>query len=238
MKFLDLTLDGIHENLALDEALLLEAEAGNQGELLRIWEWRQYAVVLGAAGIVQDDVHQLTCFKNSIPLARRASGGGTVLLGQGSLQYSLILSYQRAEELTLISPSYRFIAEHSWRALQDEIGEISLNGSSDLVWHGKKFSGNAQQRKRQFLLHHGTLLYDFDIFRISNYLTLPPRRPEYRQSRKHEDFLTNLPVTRQKLIDTLVVSWQAHDVIHNWPQAKVNELVRDKYDTDQWIFRR
>src|SRR5581483_7530419 len=38
MHFLDLTLPTLTENLALDEALLLEAEEGG-AEVLRLWEW-------------------------------------------------------------------------------------------------------------------------------------------------------------------------------------------------------
>ena len=45
MRFLELTLSSPAENLALDEALLLEAEAGRGGEALRLWEWPRHAVV-------------------------------------------------------------------------------------------------------------------------------------------------------------------------------------------------
>ena len=52
MNFLDLTLPSVAENLALDEALLLECEAGTGQEVLRLWEWPRPAVVLGAAGVL------------------------------------------------------------------------------------------------------------------------------------------------------------------------------------------
>jgi lipoate-protein ligase A len=53
MTFLDLTLPA--ENLALDEALLLDAEAGGP-EVLRLWHWPHHAVVLGAGGRLADTV--------------------------------------------------------------------------------------------------------------------------------------------------------------------------------------
>ena len=49
MQLLDLTLPTLADNLALDEALLLQAEAGGP-EALRFWEWPSYAVVIGAGG--------------------------------------------------------------------------------------------------------------------------------------------------------------------------------------------
>ena len=89
MHFLDLTLPDLAENLALDESLLLDAERGGGGETLRLWAWPNYAVVLGAGGVIADDVNETACAADGVPLARRASGGGTVLLGPGCLLYSL-----------------------------------------------------------------------------------------------------------------------------------------------------
>src|SRR4051794_35022284 len=91
MRFLDLTLPGAAENLALDEALLLEAEAGRAGEVLRVWEWPRPAVVLGSGCRLAEDVDEEACRRDGVPVLRRASGGGTVLLGPGSLCFGLVL---------------------------------------------------------------------------------------------------------------------------------------------------
>src|SRR5205814_2207406 len=61
MRYLDLTLPDADDNLALDEALLLRAESGDGGEVLRIWEYPRPVVVLGAGGRVSDDVHDANC---------------------------------------------------------------------------------------------------------------------------------------------------------------------------------
>src|SRR6478735_8844240 len=117
MWFLDQTLDTLNENLALDEALLLDAEAGDGGEVLRVWEWPRPAVVLGAGGRIADDVDVAACDRDGVPLARRSSGGGTVLLGPGCLLYSLVLRYDRAPELRDIRKSYHWILERVVEAL-------------------------------------------------------------------------------------------------------------------------
>src|SRR3954468_12013566 len=109
MEFVDATLPTLAENLARDEALLLEAEAGRGREALRVWEWPSPAVVLGAGGRIADDVDEAACGRDGVPLARRASGGGTVLLGPGCLLYSLVLRYDRAAELRDIRKSYGWI---------------------------------------------------------------------------------------------------------------------------------
>ncbi len=58
----------------------------------------------------------------------------------------------------------------------------------------RKFSGCSQRRMRHTLLHHGTLLYAFDLDRVSRYLRQPVRQPVHRQARTHAEFLTNVPL--------------------------------------------
>src|SRR5437870_8898663 len=111
MHALDLTLPTAAENLALDEALLLAAEAGESGEVLRLWEWPHPAVVLGSGCVLVEDVDEEACALDGIPILRRSSGGGTVLLGRGCLLYSLVLSQDRSPALTAVRPSYGYILE-------------------------------------------------------------------------------------------------------------------------------
>ena len=85
MDFLELTLPTFADNIALDEALLLTCAAGQTRPVLRVWEWQRPAVVLGAAGIVREEVDQESCIRDAVPLARRSSGGGTVVIGNGCL---------------------------------------------------------------------------------------------------------------------------------------------------------
>ena len=78
-----------------------------------------------------------------------------------------------------------------------------LAGLADLALAGRKVSGNAQRRGRCGVLHHGTVLYDFDASLAERYLLEPPRQPDYRAGRSHQAFLGNLPlsgdVVRQRI---------------------------------------
>jgi lipoate-protein ligase A len=238
MHFLDLTMPSLSANLALDEALLLSAEEGQAGEVLRFWQWPAHAVVLGAAGIAADDVHEAACEADSVPLARRSSGGGTVLLGPGCLCFTLVLDQKRAVELTQISSSYRWILQRVGDSLAALQPGIAFAGTSDLVVAGRKFSGNSQQRKRRFILHHGTLLCGFYLEKVGRYLKLPPRRPEYRGKREHAEFLMNLPDMPDAIRECLRTAWHAHEPLLHRPQEIIAKLVEEKYDRQDWIRRR
>jgi lipoate---protein ligase len=231
---LDLTLPTLAANLALDEALLLEAEAGTGGEVLRFWEWPRYAVVLGAGARIALDVNEPACSADGIPIMRRASGGGTVLLGRGCFLFSLVLRYERAAELRHINASYRYILDRMATALLPVANSIEHAGVSDLAIAGRKCSGNAQQRKREYLLHHGTLLYDFDLPLISRYLHSPTRQPSYRAQRAHDDFVMNLSSDSETLKRLIRSEWQADGQLTHWPEGRVEALVRDKYERGDW----
>src|SRR5215217_4866338 len=174
ISLFDHTAATADENLALDEALLLAAEAGEGGEILRFWEWPTPAVVLGAGGSVRIDVNEAACRADGVSVHRRASGGGTVLLGRGCLLFSLVLAYDRAAELRHVNASYRWLLGRVLDALRP-LAVVEPAGISDLAVGGLKVSGNAQQRKARYLLHHGTLLYAFDLPHVARYLSPPER---------------------------------------------------------------
>jgi lipoate-protein ligase A len=238
MDYLDLTLETAAADLALDEALLLEAEAGHSGEVLRVWEQPQLAVILGSGCKLGEDVKEAACERDGVPMLRRSSGGGTVLLGRGCLLFSVVLRMNRAAELASIHASYGHILGRIVDALHSRIPGVEAAGISDLAVRGLKFSGNAQQRKRHYLLHHGTLLYAFSLEAVGNYLHQPQRQPEYRQSREHQAFLCNLPIGRENLVAGLRQAFGADQVIETWPNELVQQLVADKYASKDWTRRR
>ncbi len=238
MQVLELTLPSVPENLALDEALLLQAEAGHGPEVLRFWEWQRSAIVLGSGCRLIEDVEVEVCRQDEVPIWRRASGGGTVLLGPGCLCFSLVLAYDRSPALQDIRPSYRYILERLADGLTGLLPHLTPAGTSDLAAGGQKFSGNSQQRKRNYLLHHGTLLYDFDLSQVGRYLRMPPRQPDYRRSRAHTAFLVNLPCDVTELKDRLRAAWEANREMPVWPEEMVRKLTAEKYATTAWVHRR
>ncbi len=236
MHFLDITFDSPFENLAFDEALLLNAEQGNMGECLRLWEIRYPTVVLGSGCKFDEDVEEKNCHLDSIPILRRSSGGGTVLLGKGCLLFSLFLRTDTRPGLASIKSSYVSIMEQIAKCL--ELQEIKHDGTSDLAWNNKKFSGNAQQRKSTFILHHGSILFDFPIELIPRYLKQPLRQPDYRQGRPHDQFVTNIPLSRDEIVIKLKESWKATQPLNDLPIEAMQQLVAEKYQLGSWIRRR
>jgi lipoate-protein ligase A len=236
MKYLDVTLPSPAANLALDEALL--DHFAETGDLLRIWELDQPAVIVGRASRVLDEVDQPACERAGIPILRRCSGGAAVVIGPGCLTYSVVLATRHRPELHAVDQAHRFVLSRIQQALRTLDLPVELSGTSDLTLAGRKFSGNSLRCRRDSLLYHGTLLYAADIARIAGCLTLPPRQPAYRQQRSHFDFLMNLPVAAPDLRRALRNAWSCQQTVTLWPQATTDRLVRDRYSQADWNFSR
>jgi lipoate-protein ligase A len=122
--------------------------------------------------------------------------------------------------------------------LKDAFPGMTPAGTSDLAILGRKFSGNSQQRKRSFLLHHGTLLYDFNLDLVSRYLHMPARQPVYRDKRSHDSFLMNLPALAGQLKKKFQTIWDVDQLLTDWPMTLVGQLIQEKYGEEDWNRRR
>jgi lipoate-protein ligase A len=233
MKYLDLTLPAPSANLACDEALLDACDADPGAEILRFWEPRHYFVVLGYSNRAESEVNLAACRAENVGVYRRCSGGGTVLQGPGCLNYSLILNIAGDPALQTIASAGRHIMERQRRALAGVLGRtVSVSGITDLSLEGKKFSGNAQRRKRRALLFHGVFLLRFDISTMPKFLPMPSRQPDYRQNRPHSQFLTNLDVPASVIKGALREAWAAAEsteVLQVIPSG-----LEQKYAGDEW----
>ena len=235
MKLCELTLPTPEENLACDEALLDLCEAGGSEELLRLWAPQQYFVALGYANKAETEVNLPFCRNRAIPVLRRCTGGGTVLQGPGVLNYSLILRFNDSGPCHSIAATNQFILERHRDTMAALVGTpVEWRGQTDLTIGGLKFSGNAQRRKRRFLLFHGSFLLHLDISLVEKTLPLPARQPDYRFNRSHADFLINLNVPPHSIKAALAKTWQASGTIDDIPFDPITQLARAKYSLDEW----
>jgi lipoate---protein ligase len=235
MKHLGLTLPSRAENLACDEALLDWCEENGGEEILRFWETRETFVVVGYANKIATEVNIENCRAKQIPIFRRCSGGGTVLQGCGCLNYALVLRIAESSPLASISSANKFIMERNRAAIKTLSKlPISVCGHTDLAIDGLKFSGNSQRRKKNFLLFHGTFLLNFDLALVSEFLQMPSKQPDYRQSRNHGEFLTNLNLPADKVKTALKKSWNAIEELKEFPKSQIKKIAAQKYSTDEW----
>lgn len=236
MICLDLSFPTPAENLACDEALLDLAEEQGGPPVLRLWESSVPFVVLGYANKLAEEVNLPACREHGVPVLRRCSGGGTVVQGPGCLNYAVVLPIAGSPALQSITGTNSFVMERTRRALTAALGQaVRVEGHTDLAIGDLKFSGNAQRRKREWLLFHGTvLLSGFDLSLIPRVLRQPPRQPEYRRLRGHGEFVTALALDRDSVKAALSSEWGAGGTGGGVPDARIAELVASRYSRDEW----
>ncbi len=205
MQLKDLSFKSPQENILYDELLLQLADKQNEGEVLRFWESPQIFVVLGLIGKEKEDIFLDQAKTDQIPVLRRTSGGGTVLQGPGSLNYTLVLDKNRHSDLADLRKSYSWISAKVIESLRVCGVEAVFKPISDIALpkSEKKFSGNAQHRGKNHILHHGTILYNFNLTLISRYLRMPKDIPDYRLNRPHSDFVTNIKIEPKQFKEAL-----------------------------------
>jgi lipoate---protein ligase len=235
MYILDLILPTPAENLALDEALLEQTEAAVRPfEILRFWESRQNMVVVGRSSRVEVEVHCDVCQKLGIPILRRVSGGAAIVTGPGCLMYSLVLGYQNRPSLRVVGQTHEFVLGAITKALSPLVPQADLRGTSDLAVGDFKFSGNSMRCRRNCMLYHGTILYNFPLELISRCLKIPPRMPEYRNAREHGNFIANLPLSAESIRQALISAFAAAEPLEDWPRELTSRLAAEKYGNPQW----
>jgi len=235
MRYLDLTLPTAAENLALDEALLEQAESAERPrEVLRVWESIAPMVVVGRSSRIGDEVRLDVCRELDIAVLRRVSGGATIVTGPGCLMYALVLCRSTRPELRTVERIHRSVLNTLAEALEPLVPGVRCRGISDLAIGDLKFSGNSLRIRRRHLLYHGTLLYDFPLELIGRCLAMPPRQPDYRDHRAHDQFVTNLPLSSSAIRRALTTAFNATTALDDWPQELTARLTADKYTRREW----
>lgn len=114
-------------------------------------------------------------------------------------------------------------------------GTVTVEGHTDLAVDGRKFSGNAQRRKRTALLFHGTFLHHFDLPRIGRWLAFPSAQPGYRSSRDHLEFVTNTGLDPQAIRTAIQTGWPGlRTQLPDDVTARIPALLESRYAKPDW----
>lgn len=241
MRVIDFSLPDPAENLALDEILLDRVESGDAPETLRFWESPAPFVVIGTGQVLAEEVDEAACARDGIPVLRRCSAGGCVLQGPGSLNYTLALAFENHADARGLHASYAYILGMLRRAFAQRGVRLRHEGVCDLALDGRKVSGNAQRRRRNAFLHHGTLLHAPDRDAMERYLREPKERPDYRGNATHRDFVGAIPLTPGALRRVARDAFGARgpdEAPTGEEIAAMRRLAAEKYRDPAWTRRR
>ena len=148
-------------NLAFEEYLV--RHASQRDRILFLWQ-NQNTIVIGRNQNPwkECNLQELECQGGK--LVRRLSGGGAVYHDLGNLNFTFISTYSEhkiEENIGLIIKALKL----------NEIDAV-FSGKNDILVDGNKVSGSAFFAEEDILCHHGTLLADTDLEKLSCFLTV------------------------------------------------------------------
>lgn len=174
----------IYEQLLLEEKLL----RSSTDNWCLINEGTAPAIVMGISGKKEELVDCHKAAQHQIPLIKRFSGGGTVVVDENTLFLTIICQKQLHDFPAYPEPIMKWTEHVYARALQLPGFRLKEN---DYVVEDRKLGGNAQYIKKDRWLHHTSFLWDYAPERMA-YLLHPKKTPPYRAGRSHEEFLCRL----------------------------------------------
>ncbi|MGB7978249.1 MAG: lipoate--protein ligase family protein [Chlamydiales bacterium] len=174
----------IFEQLQLEEALL-RADGRN---FCILNHGSPRAIVMGISGEADKLLDVDAVKREGIPVIKRFSGGGTVIVDENTLFVTFIMNKSALPIHPFPEPILRWSAELYEQAWQIPHFQLREN---DYCIDEKKCGGNAQYIKKERWLHHTSFLWDYSEKNMGC-LQLPTKRPKYRQDRPHHAFLTKL----------------------------------------------
>jgi lipoate-protein ligase A len=224
-------------NMAVDEALL---NSVNDVPILRLYGWKPAAVSIGYFQGMEEEVDVERCKRIGIDIVRRITGGGAVL-HDSELTYSFITRKYPQN----IMESYSLICEPIVTCISKLGFDAKFAPLNDIVVNGKKVSGNAQTRKKDALLQHGTILLDVNIEKMFTVLKVPSEKIRDKIISDAKERVMGLGKTfgevafalkksfSEKFDSTLII-----DTITTEEEYNTKKLAKEKYAKNEWNWKR
>ncbi|MHB9941433.1 lipoate--protein ligase [Clostridium sporogenes] len=227
-------------NLALEEYFLKYKDL--QDDILILWQ-NEPVIVIGKNQNTYEELNFQYMDSNNIKVVRRLSGGGAVYHDLGNLNFTII-----ENNSSIHKNDFSFFALPVISCLSKLGIKASFSGRNDILINNKKFSGNAQYFYKDKLLHHGTLLFISDLTVLSKALNVKKDKFKSKGIKSVESRVTNisdhidLNIPLKEFKDMLIKSiFEDKKKVENYVLTdddieKVNELVKNKYNTWEWNF--
>lgn len=184
LKIIELENVSIFDQLKYEEYLLRDTS----DNICLINYGSAPAVVMGISGKLDELVHIDKAQALNIPIIKRYSGGGTVVIDQDTLFVTFIFNTKDINVPGFPEYIYRFSELIYKNVFQPLPFELKQN---DYVLNNRKCGGNAQYIKKDRWLHHTSFLYDYQKANM-DVLKHPKKTPTYREGRDHTDFVCKL----------------------------------------------
>ena len=217
-------------NLALEELLI-----GEGVHCIYLW-CNEPTVVIGRNQNPYRECNLSRLEEDHVHLERRRSGGGAVYHDLGNLNFTIISDKTR----DAVERNFAFVS----RVLKSFGINAEVSGRNDLEVDGLKVSGSAFFEDGNVFCHHGTLLVDVDMSRLSEYLVPSKLKLESKGIDSVRARVANLSGFREGLtVDDVIEAFrkEASSAVRHLSGEEIESLegiseIIGRYRSWQWTY--
>jgi lipoate-protein ligase A len=228
--------NNIYFNLALEEYFVRNFDFSNQ-ELLLIYR-NDPCIVLGKNQNFFQEVHLSSFFKSNYNLARRISGGGTVVHDLGNINFAFFEKHD-LKRVNQYSSSVGKITQ----VLNELNIQSSMNERNAIILdNGKKVSGSAQFSSNKAILSHLTLLFNSNLELIDQLIQKNPYSLETKASPSVRSVIDNVSnytnLKQEEFIQKSLslLGFENKLDLDLITKAEVEKLMEQKYSQSSFYF--
>lgn len=251
-RLIELTINDAYMNMAIDEAILTMIQKGESQNTIRFYRWNPSAVSIGYFQSLVEEVNIEACRKFNVDIVRRITGGGAVYHDyNGEITYSIIASKNNPKIPEDILKSYNVLCNGIVLGLKKLGLTPNFKPINDIVVNEKKISGNAQTRKLNVILQHGTILLDVDVEKMFNLLKVSDEKIKDKMIKSAKERVTSI----KKELNREVSFSEVAEALKNGFEEALNiklspgeltreekslaeKLKKEKYSTKEWLYKR
>lgn len=165
-----------------------------------IWQVEP-TVIIGRNQLLEAEVNVPFCKENDIMLVRRRSGGGAVLADMNNIMFSYITS---SDSVQTTFSDYTSMVARSLRMLGLDARD---NARNDVLIGDRKVSGNSYYHLSGRSIVHGTMLYDYDEYKMAHALTPPQSK---LRSHGVASVRSRITTIREHLPELTIADFKSH----------------------------
>jgi len=177
----------------IDDYKLPDAELltpSGEPQRMMVWVPDRLMVVIGNGSDALKELRADNIDADNVPVIRRGSGGCSVVLSPKMYVASFALYGQLMKDSIGYFKKFNAVIINALESLG--VDGLKHEGISDIALNGRKIAGTALYRNKDVVFYHAVINIAESPSLIERYLALPPRMPDYRENRSHEDFVTSL----------------------------------------------
>ncbi|MDM5061307.1 lipoate--protein ligase A [Aeromonas salmonicida] len=156
-------------NLAVEECIFRQMDPNQR--VLFLWR-NANTVVIGRAQNPWKECNTRRMEEDGVTLARRSSGGGAVFHDLGNSCFTFMAGkpgYDKSISTAIVLDALKLLGVNAFASGRNDLLVATQDGD-------RKVSGSAYRETHDRGFHHGTLLLDADLSRLTNYLNPDPKK--------------------------------------------------------------